>query len=73
MSGVAGDTLERITESVRVRGMARYLTHDAISRGLFSTAFTSGVGACEAWADQLVNKEDNVLESCFGFGMKGGP
>ena len=65
LSGVSPAILERITESVRVRGMPRYLTHDAIARGLFSTAFTSGVGACEAWHDQLVNKHDNALESCF--------
>ena len=54
MSDVTRDVLHRITESVKVRGMSRFLTHDCIGRGIFSTAFTSGIGVAESWRDQLV-------------------
>lgn len=65
MSDVGRDVLNRITESVKVRGMSRFLTHDCIGRGIFSTAFTSGTGAAESWSDQLVNLEDNLLVACI--------
>lgn len=61
MCRVHPDVLHRITEDVKRRGMARFLTHDTIARGVFSRAFTSGVGAAESWADQLVNGDDNKL------------
>lgn len=61
MCHVHPDVLQRITEDVKRRGMARFLTHDAIARGVFSKAFASGIGVAESWADQLVNGEDNKL------------
>ena len=53
--------LDRITESVRVRGLSKYMTHDMISKGVFSKAFSSGSGTAESWRDQLTNREDNDL------------
>ena len=55
--------LQRLTDSVKVRGMPRFLTHECIGRGIFSKAFTSGTGVTEAWSDQLVNRDDGILVS----------
>ena len=62
MSDVNGLFLSRITESVKIRGMHRFLTHDAIGRGIFSTGFSSGIGNIEAWKDELTNRDDQELE-----------
>ena len=86
MSDVNGLFLSRITESVKIRGMHRFLTHDAIGRGIFSTGFSSGIGNIEAWKDELTNRDDQELEpqlrmfkmsfsinvcwSCFKLGME---
>ena len=53
--------LNRITESVRVRGLTKYMTHDMISKGIFSKAFSSGSGSAESWRDHLTNRDDNDL------------
>ena len=63
MCAVEKQILERITQSVRIRGMSRFLTHEMIAKGLFSTGFSSGVGSAEAWNHQLVNKHDGELET----------
>lgn len=62
MCAVETDLLVRITESVRIRGMSRFLTHEMIAKGLFSTGFSSGSGFAEAWNHQLINKHDGELE-----------
>ncbi|CAL1141851.1 unnamed protein product [Cladocopium goreaui] len=65
MSDVNGLFLSRITESVKIRGMHRFLTHDAIGRGIFSTGFSSGIGNIEAWKDELTNRDDQELVGLF--------
>ena len=40
----------------------RFLTHEMIAKGLFSTGFSSGSGFAEAWNHQLINKHDGELE-----------
>ncbi|CAK9027726.1 FO synthase subunit 1 [Durusdinium trenchii] len=41
--------------------MKPFLTHETISREIFNLAFSSGVGALEAWNGPLTNKEDNEI------------
>lgn len=52
---------ELLRDAVRVRGMKPFLTHETISREIFNLAFSSGVGALEAWNGPLTNKEDNEI------------
>ena len=51
-----------LQDSVKVRGLQRYITHDCIARGVFSLGFSSGNGAAEAWHDQCTNGADNELD-----------
>ena len=52
---------EVLTDAVRARGMARFVTHEVLGKGVLNTAWTSGFGASEAWSEQLRNKDDLVL------------
>ena len=70
MSEVHPTVLARITESVKIRGMHRFLTHDAIGRGVFSMGFSSGIGNIEAWNDVLTNSEDQELEPQLQYALK---
>ena len=36
-----------------------------ISKGIFSSSWTSGSGPAEAWKDELRNREDEVLVLCL--------
>ncbi len=62
--------LNRITESVRVRGLTKYMTHDMISKGIFSKAFSSGSGSAESWRDHLTNRDDNDLVAHLYIALK---
>lgn len=62
LSGVSPIAFVALQDSVKIRGMSRFLTHDSISRGIFSLGFSSGVANAEAWKDQLTNAEDSELD-----------
>ena len=64
MTTVKKEVTERLSEAVRARGMLKFLHHDVISNGLFSTNFTSASGESESWKDQLRNREDGQLVAC---------
>lgn len=53
--------LHELKQAVAQRGMMRFLTHDLIVRCIFNDGFSSGVGPCEPWAQELTNGEDNFL------------
>ena len=61
MTAIQPSVVERLEEAVRARGMARLLQHEVISKGIFSSNFTSGIGLCESWKDQLRNRDDGEL------------
>ncbi|CAK9066087.1 unnamed protein product [Durusdinium trenchii] len=65
MTTVKKEVTERLSEAVRARGMLKFLHHDVISKGLFSTNFTSASGESESWKDQLRNREDGQLVDAF--------
>lgn len=58
MCKVPATVVETLCAAVRVRGMARFLSHEAIAKSVFNTGWSSGMVACEARKDQLTNKED---------------
>ncbi|CAK9036023.1 unnamed protein product [Durusdinium trenchii] len=65
MCKVPATVVETLCAAVRVRGMARFLSHEAIAKSVFNTGWSSGMVACEAWKDQLTNKEDCRLVDLF--------
>ena len=61
MTQIKPEIVDRLSDAVRARGMAKFLHHDVLSKGIFSTNFTSGFGPAESWKDQLRNREDGKL------------
>lgn len=61
MTRISPAVAERLTDAVRARGMLRFLTHETLAKGVLNKAWTSGVGALEAWQDELRNREDDAL------------
>ena len=54
--------VEIVTElehAVKVRGMSRFMNHDVIGKGTFSTGWSSGSGPAESWSDVLTNLPGN--------------
>lgn len=58
---------ERVTSelsrAVKTRGMARFVTHECIAKGVLNTGWTSGVAAFEQWKEELRNGDDCELDS----------
>ena len=50
-----------LTESVKCRGMSRYISHDVLAKDVFNTAWTSGINGLEHWKEQLRNTEELVF------------
>ncbi|CAK9076028.1 unnamed protein product [Durusdinium trenchii] len=44
-----------LQQLVTTRGMSRFLNHDVIGKGTFSTGFSSGIGPAESWSEALTN------------------
>ncbi|CAK9022466.1 FO synthase subunit 1 [Durusdinium trenchii] len=65
MTKVAPSIVDMLSDAVKSRGMLRLLTHEVIGKGLFSTAWSSGVSPLEAWDEQLRNREDLELVGIF--------
>ena len=57
--------VEKLCSSVRQRGMSRFISHEAIAKGVFNTGWTSGLLGCEAWRDEFTNLRDGKLASWF--------
>lgn len=51
----------KLKQAVAIRGLRTFVTHDAISKGVFSLGFSSGQGPAEAWAPILTNSDDNAV------------
>lgn len=62
---VSSEILTLLQEAVRVRGMRGFIHHETIARDVFNAAFSSGVGAIDAWQGPLTNREDNKLVPCL--------
>lgn len=45
----------RLEKLVTTRGMLKFLHHDVIGKGTFSTGWSSGLGVAESWAEPLTN------------------
>ncbi|CAK9079470.1 unnamed protein product, partial [Durusdinium trenchii] len=65
MTSIDPSVAEQLTEAVRCRGMAKLLSHEVISRGMFSKSWTSGLAAAESWKEVLRNKEDGRIVQLF--------
>lgn len=48
-----GAELEKL---VTKRGLSKFLHHDVIGKGTFSTGWTSGFGTAESWAEPFTNR-----------------
>ena len=59
--------VEVLKDAVRKRGTRTFLTHEAISKEIFNTAWTSGTGQYEQWNDVLANRDDNELDTTLVF------
>ena len=64
MTNISEKAVRFITDSVRARGMLKYISHDILGRNLLNRNFTSGVAAHEAWKNEFRNKDDDILASC---------
>lgn len=73
MTAVKPEVTQRLSDAVRARGMLRFIHHDVISKGLFSTNFTSAAGETESWKDQLRNREDGKLVTFSCIKLAAGP
>ena len=58
---VSKETLTQLQEAVRLRGVARFVTHDLVSKSCFNEAWTSGIGVMEQWAVPLTNMPNGEL------------
>ena len=63
-SRVAKSVLDELKLAAAKRGVKNFITHDLISRDLFSDGFTSGQGDKEAWGDVLTNASGQQLVAC---------
>lgn len=61
MTNISKNALEFITNSVRSRGMLKYISHDILAKNILNRNFTSGISGLEAWRDEFRNKDDDVL------------
>ena len=61
MSSIPNDVVTKLEAAVKIRGMARLMLHEVLSKGIFSANWTSGFGTAEAWKDELRNKDDGAL------------
>ncbi|CAK9009367.1 Uncharacterized protein SCF082_LOCUS10261 [Durusdinium trenchii] len=61
MTKVPACAVEFLTQSVKARGMSRYMSHDILGKDLFNASFSSGTGCLEHWKDQLRNNDELVM------------
>ncbi|CAK9043568.1 FO synthase subunit 1 [Durusdinium trenchii] len=63
---VSPAVVAELRQSVRLRGMRHYLTHDLLAAEMFNVGWSSGkTGSLVAWQAELTNLEDNVLVTRF--------
>ena len=65
MSDIPESIVNVLEDAVRKRGLQRFMNHEVISKGIFSSSWTSGFGPAEAWKDELRNREDEILVLCL--------
>ena len=59
---VSPAVVAELRQSVRLRGMRHYLTHDLLAAEMFNVGWSSGkTGSLVAWQAELTKLEDNVL------------
>lgn len=58
MTKIPRAAVDFLTESVRSRGMSRYLSHEVLGKDLLNSSFTSGINGLEHWKDQLRNTDE---------------
>ena len=58
---VAPEAVAFLENSVKRRGMLKYMSHDIIRRDLLNEGYTSGVGILEPWKDELRNDGEQKL------------
>lgn len=51
-----------LRDAVRIRGMRCFLSHDTVSKEVFNSAYSSGVGTLSAWDAPLTNKGNDDTE-----------
>lgn len=65
MTNISEKAVRFITDSVRARGMLKYISHDILGRNLLNRNFTSGMAGQEAWKTEFRNKDDDILAACL--------
>lgn len=56
--GVPEALREILEAAVKVRGMQRFMSHEVIGKGTFSSGWSSGAGAMESWSEIPTNRAD---------------
>ncbi len=51
--------LKIFKDIAQLRGLNRFITHDALARGVLNLGYTSGHGSTEAWQGVLTNGDDD--------------
>ena len=64
MTLIPPSIVDRLEDAVKKRGMQNFLLHDALSKGIFHSTWSSGIGLLESWKDELRNRDDKLLAIC---------
>lgn len=61
MTKMSAQAVTFLTNSVRSRGMMKYLQHDVIGRDICNVNFSSGIQGFEQWKEEFRNHENDEL------------
>lgn len=61
MGPINSKVVDKLESAVRVRGMARFLSHDVLGQKLLNEGQSSGALGMDQWKEQMRNGTDNKL------------
>lgn len=61
MGPINTKVVDKLEAAVRVRGMARFLSHDVLGQKLLNEGQSSGALGLDQWKEQMRNANDNKL------------
>lgn len=61
VSKISPKAVQFLTNSVRSRGMLKYIQHDLLGKDVLNQHWTSGINQFEQWKEEFRNKDDDQL------------
>ncbi len=65
MSKVEPALVETLCAAVKIRGMAKFMTHEVLARDVLNSGFTSAHGPTEQWKEVCRNGQDGAVVLLF--------